>query len=120
LVAVVGIGALFGLCEKDVADWREQATVVVPVDPRQGGVLDRDDRAPRPASVDDLHLERIVDRPRRDVFVAVGAADLRLEACLGVRQHVDVRLPGSRRLQEAAVVAKPQASWKRSSAAGRR
>lgn len=113
-------------------------SVAVPPDrPALGDHLDRGDHQPGvrgavervcrrrqdddgPARSADLHLERTADRLRQGVVVAVDAADLQLEACLGVRRHVEVRLPGRQRSQEAAVVAKPQASWKRSSAAGRR
>ncbi len=42
--------ARFGLGGRDVADWREEATVVVPVDPLQGGVLDGLEGAPGSAS----------------------------------------------------------------------
>jgi hypothetical protein len=83
--------ARFGLGGRDVADRREEATVVVPVDPFQGGVLDRLEGALRPASVDDLCLEQAVDRLRQGVVVAVtDAADRRLDAgsgqALGVPQ----------------------------------
>ena len=57
--------ARFGLWGRDVADQREQVAVVVPVDPLQGGILDRLEGAPRSAPVDYLRLEQAVDRLRR-------------------------------------------------------
>jgi hypothetical protein len=45
-----------------VADVREQAAVVEPVDPFERGVFDRLEAAPGAAAVDDLGLEEAVDR----------------------------------------------------------
>ena len=81
MVADVGMIARFGLGGRDVADGREEATVVVPVDPLQGGVLDRLEGAPGSSPVDHLCLEQAVDRLRQCVVVAVAdAADRRLDA----------------------------------------
>src|SRR5690606_12883344 len=55
----------------DVPDRPEQAAVVEPVDPFEGGMFDGFEIAPRSATVDDLSLEEVVDRPRQGVVVAV-------------------------------------------------
>ena len=74
---------------RPVSDWLEQATVVEPVDPFKRGELDGLERAPRPASVDDLGLEEAVDGLGERVIVAVadtahGWFDARLSEPLGV------------------------------------
>ena len=66
MVVDVGMIARFGLSGREGADRREQAAVVVPVDPLQDGGLDRLEGASRSASVDDLCLEQAVDRLRHD------------------------------------------------------
>ncbi len=76
--------ARFGLSGRDVADWGEEVTVVVPVDPLQGSVLDRLEGAPRPAPMDHFRLEQAVDRLRQGVVVAVAdAANRRIDPCSG-------------------------------------
>ena len=58
--------------------------VVEPVDPFQGGELDRLHAAPRAAPMDDLGLEQAVGRRGQGVVAkAAHAADRGLHACLG-------------------------------------
>ena len=54
---VVGLG--FG--RRDVADRLEQAPIVEPVDPFEGGILYGLEAAPRAASVDDFRFVETVD-----------------------------------------------------------
>jgi hypothetical protein len=53
---VTTIVSLFDLRRRDVADRLEQAPIVEPIDPLQGGELDRLDVAPRAATSNDLRL----------------------------------------------------------------
>ena len=55
----------------DVPDRLEQAAVVEPVDPFEGGIFDGLEVAPRPTTVDDLSFEEAVDRLGQRVVVAV-------------------------------------------------
>ena len=52
----------FGLCGRDVADGAEQALIIEPVHPFEGGVFDGLERSPRAAPVDRLGLVEAVDR----------------------------------------------------------
>jgi hypothetical protein len=63
-----------GLCWRDVPDGFQQAAVVEPVDPFEGGVFHGLEAAPWAAAVDDLGLEEAVDRLGQGVVVAVADA----------------------------------------------
>src|SRR3712207_9559364 len=58
----LSIVARLGFGRWDVADRLEKAAVVVPVDPLQGGELDRLHTAPWAAPADHLGFEQAVDR----------------------------------------------------------
>jgi hypothetical protein len=66
-----GVVAILGLGGWDVADRLEQATVVKPVDPREGGELDGLAAAPGSEPVDHLGLEQADHRLGEGVVVAV-------------------------------------------------
>ncbi len=68
-VLTVVVGFVFGWW--DVSDRLQDATVVEPVDPFKGGVLDVVESVPRSLSVDDFGLVEAVDRLRHCVVVAV-------------------------------------------------
>ena len=57
----IGKVGVLGLGGRDVADGREQAAVVVPVDPSERLPLDVAHDAPRAEGVDDLGLEEADD-----------------------------------------------------------
>ncbi len=60
-----GVGSFVGFRGRDVSDWLQQATVVEPVPPLQGGAFDAIDVAPWSAPVNDLGRAAFVDvRPR--------------------------------------------------------
>jgi len=72
-----------------VADRLEQPAVIEPVHPFEGGVLNRLERAPRPAPIDHLRLEQADHRLGQSIIVAVadaadGGFDARLGEALGV------------------------------------
>lgn len=67
LIADARMIVRFGLGGRDIADRREQAAVIVPLDPLSGGGRDSFDEAPRAASVDHLSLEQAVSRLSRSV-----------------------------------------------------
>ena len=74
---------------RHVADRLEEAAVVVPVHPVEGGVLDRLERAPRAAPPDHLGLEQADDGLSQRVVVRItnaadGGLDTNLEQALGV------------------------------------
>ena len=69
----LSIGACFGLGGWNVADRFEQAPVVEPVDPFQGGELDGLQAAPWPAA-DYFGLVEAVDRFCQGVVIAVADA----------------------------------------------
>ena len=69
-----GIVACFGFCRRDISDRFEQATIVEPVDPFEGGEFHRLGIAPRAAPVDQLSLEQAVDGFSKRVVVAVADA----------------------------------------------
>lgn len=72
--------ARIGLGERHVANGFERAAGVQPIDPFEGGELDRLEGSPRPAAMDHLGLEQIVDRLRQGVVVAdLDAAHWRLD-----------------------------------------
>src|SRR4051794_6185287 len=72
----LGVVACLGLGRWDVADRLEEAAVVVPVDPLQGGELNLLQAAPRATPPDHLGLEQAIDRLGKRVVVAVtDAAD---------------------------------------------
>src|SRR5690606_30678642 len=75
---------LLELRRGNMSDGPEEAVVVEPPDPFEGGELDILDRAPRPPAADDLGLEETDDRLGLGVVVAVApAADGGLDASLG-------------------------------------
>ena len=79
-----GIVGGLGFGGRDVSDGLEQATVVEPVDPFEGGELDGLEGLPGAAAVDDLGLVEAVDGLGQGVVVAVAdAADRGLDAGLG-------------------------------------
>jgi hypothetical protein len=53
--------AFLGFGWRHIADRLEEATIVEPVDPFQGGELDSFQRAPGPTPADDLSLEQAID-----------------------------------------------------------
>ena len=61
--ALIGLGIVadFRFCGWDISDRFEQATIVEPVDPFEGGEFHRLGAAPRAAPVDYLGLEQAVD-----------------------------------------------------------
>src|SRR5207245_10907776 len=69
-----GIVARFGLGGRHVSDWSEQATVVEPLDPFQGGELDKFQRTPRSPSADHLGLVKAVDALGQSIVIAVADA----------------------------------------------
>ena len=74
----------FRLGGRDVADGLEQAPIVVPIDPFEGGELDSLEGAPRPAPMNHLGLERADDGFRQGIVVRVpNTADRRLNPRLG-------------------------------------
>ena len=89
----------FGLGRRDEADGLEQAAVVEPVDPREGGELDGFEGAPRPLPADHLGLEEADHGLGEGVVVAVAdAADRRRDAGLGQALGV-----GDRDVLDAAI-----------------
>ena len=79
---LVGLGIVtrFGLGGRDISDRFEQATIVEPVDPFEGGEFHGLRAAPRAAPVDYFGLEQAVDGFRKRVVVAVSdAADGRFD-----------------------------------------
>src|SRR5205807_6434028 len=88
------IVARFGLGGRHVSDWSEQATVVEPLDPFQGGELDKFQRTPRSPSADHLGLVKAVDALGQSIVIAVadaahGGLDARFGQALGVaNRHV--------------------------------
>lgn len=79
----MGIIACFRLGGRDIADGFEQPSVIEPIYPFQGGVLDGLERAPRPTPMDHLGLEQADDRLRQRVIVRIAdAADGRFDAGL--------------------------------------
>ena len=90
----------FSLGWRNVADGSEQAAVVEPVNPFQGGELHRLEAAPWPAPVDHLGLEQAVDGLGEGVVIGVAdAADRGLDPGLGKTVGVAQRevLPGLNR-----------------------
>jgi len=80
----LGVVCGFRLCGRDIADRLEQAAVVEPIDPFEGGELDRLEGAPGAAPMDDLGLEETNHRFGESVVVGISdAADGRLDAGLG-------------------------------------
>ena len=78
------IVARFGFGGRDVADGLEQAAVVEPIHPVEGGELNLLQRAPGSPAPDDLGLVEAVDRLGQGVVVAVAdAADRGLDARIG-------------------------------------
>ena len=90
--------ARLNLGGRHVADGFEQAAGIEPVDPFEGGELDRLEGPPWPAPMDHLDLEQTVDRLGQGVVVAVpDAADRglapRLRQPLRVAQGEVLRAP---------------------------
>ena len=72
----LGIVVRFCFGGWNVSDGFEQASVVEPVDPFEGGYLDRFEAAPRAASMDHLGLVEAVDGLGQRVVVGItDAAD---------------------------------------------
>jgi hypothetical protein len=67
LTGDLGIVARLGFGGRDIADGLEEAPVVEPVDPFQGGKLDCFDAAPRTAPADHLGLEQADNRLGKSV-----------------------------------------------------
>ena len=63
--------AFFGFGRRDVANGLQEPPIVEPVDPFEGSVLHRLERAPRPAPVDDLGLIEAIDCLGERVVVRV-------------------------------------------------
>jgi hypothetical protein len=77
--------ACFGLGGWDISDRFEQAPVVEPVDPFEGGEFHRLGAAPGAAAMDQLGLEQAIDGFGKRVVIAVAdAADGGLDA--GIEQ----------------------------------
>ena len=80
----LGIVGGLGLGGRDVPDRLEEAAFVEPVDPFEGGELDRFEAAPGAAPMDHLGFVEAVDGFGEGIVVAVtDAADRRLDARLG-------------------------------------
>jgi len=74
----------FGLGGRDVSDRLEEAAVVEPVDPFEGGGLDRLEAARRSSAADHLGLEEADHTFGKGIVVGVAdAADRRLDPDLG-------------------------------------
>ena len=74
----------FGFCWRDVADRLEQAAVIKPVDPFEGGKFDGFQGFPRAFPPDDFGLVESIDGFRQSVVIAVtNTAHRRLKTCLG-------------------------------------
>lgn len=63
--------ALLGLGRWDVADRLEERSIVEPVDPLEGRILDRLEGSPRSTPVDHLGLVEPVDRLGEDIVVGI-------------------------------------------------
>src|SRR3954447_20503556 len=73
-----------GFGGRDVPDWPEETAVVEPIDPFEGGELDRFAAAPGAAPMDHLGFVETVDGFGEGIVVAVpDAADRRLDPRLG-------------------------------------
>ena len=80
----LGIVGGLGLGGRDVPDRLEKAAIVEPVDPFEGGELDRFEAAPGAAPMDHLGFVEAVDGFGEGIVVAVtDAADRRLDARRG-------------------------------------
>ena len=69
-----GVVAFLGFSGRDVADGLEEPSVVEPVDPFEGGELNRLERAPWPTPVNDFSLVKAVDGFGQSVVIAVADA----------------------------------------------
>src|SRR4051794_13753103 len=80
----LGIVGGLGLGGRDVPDRLEEAAVIEPVDPFEGGELDGFEATPGAAPMDHLGFVEAVDGFGEGVVVAVtDAANRRLDACRG-------------------------------------
>jgi IS30 family transposase len=80
----LGIIARFGFGRRDISDWLEQSSIVEPVDPFEGGELDRLEAAPWAASPDDLGFVEPIDGLGEGVVIGItDTADGRLDAGFG-------------------------------------
>lgn len=92
-----GVVSLLGFGRRDIADGREQASVVEPVAPFERGVLHGFKGSPRTSTVDDLGLVKTVDRLGQIVAIAVtnaadGWLDPSFDKALGIfDRHVSAR-----------------------------
>ena len=68
------IKILLGFRRRHVADGLQQAAVVEPVNPFEGGEFDGLEGVPRAAPMDDLRFEETVDGFRQSVVIAVADA----------------------------------------------
>lgn len=90
--------ARFDLSGRHVADRFEKPAGVEPIDPFEGGELDRLEGPPRSTAMDHLGLEQTVDRLGQGVVVRVADAadrglDARLRQSLRVAQGKVLRTP---------------------------
>ena len=82
----------FGFSGRHVSDWLEEAAVVEPLDPFEGGELDGFKRAPWSTSADHLGLVEAVDALRQSIVITVAdAPDRGLDACFGETLSVSNR-----------------------------
>lgn len=72
-----GVVAFLRFSGRDIADGLEKPSVVEPVDPFEGGELNRLERAPRAAPVNDFSLVKAVDGFCQSVVLAVADASNR-------------------------------------------
>ena len=101
-----GVVAGLSLGWRDIADGSEQAAVVEPVDPFEGGELHCLEALPWPAPVDHLGLEQAVDGLGEGVVIGVADAadrglDLGLGKTVGVAQR-EVLRPAVRMVHKLA------------------
>ena len=79
----LGIVARFGFGGRDISDRLEEAPMVEPVDPFEGGELDRLEAAPRSTPMNEFGLVEAIDGLAECIVVGVAdAADRRDEARL--------------------------------------
>lgn len=76
-VVYSGVKLLLGLGPRDVTDGLEDASVVEPVDPFEGGVFHGIKRAPWTTPVDHLGLEQPIDRLGQGIVVTISDAAYR-------------------------------------------
>ena len=81
---VLCIEVLFSLCWRDVSDGAQQAPVVEPIDPAEGGHFQILHVAPRTLTMNELGFVEPVDRFSQGVVIRIpDAADRWFNACFG-------------------------------------